>query len=463
MAELHVGQGQQYATLARAGAAAGAGDVVVVHEGVYREVLRPPAGTMWIGETGAIIDGGWNREKMHPNEGTGRGVSILQPGVTVRGFEIRNVAGNGVSIGPGGDGATLANCEIHHTLNGALSTNGGGAPVRDVTVRQVYAHDISLSGRWYETPVNGCFLFKHAYDALIEECVIERGHGEGAAAGTRSKRVTFRRCRIGRTTHLLLYASNRAQDVLIEECVLYQLADEDEFRQRDGGIGHGIVVGDEVGANSEAGNWQHGENVTVRGCLVVNAGAGVTLRNRVKTVGGVPDGYDTTIQNLVVEGCTFVTGNNSSAGVSITENPRPGKSVRGTFRKNLFVFDQLAASGAALRNNAPGVTFDDNLWSGGVPASVPASNRPVAASALVAPFAPLGEFIDLDNYRPRAGGPLDGAGYGALEAAGTEPPPPDPDPDPEPEPVDWARLRTQAAAIGAELDALIALIDEYAA
>ena len=39
MAELHVGEGQAYRTLEAAGAAARAGDEVVVHAGVYRERL----------------------------------------------------------------------------------------------------------------------------------------------------------------------------------------------------------------------------------------------------------------------------------------------------------------------------------------------------------------------------------------------------------------------------------------
>ena len=55
MAEIHVGENQPYATLARAAAAAKAGDRVVVHEQAvaYREVLRPPAGTTWEAAPGA--------------------------------------------------------------------------------------------------------------------------------------------------------------------------------------------------------------------------------------------------------------------------------------------------------------------------------------------------------------------------------------------------------------------------
>jgi len=447
MAELRVGEGQQYRTLAAAAGAARPGDIIVVHQGVYRETLRPPAGTTWQAEPGAVIDGGWDGGAMRPEAGNDRGVLISARGVTLRGFEIRNVAGNGIAVGAGGDDCLIERCEVHDTLDGALSANGTGTTIRGITVRGCHFHDISLSGTWYETPVNGCFLFKGCEDVLLEDNITERGHGEGGAFGTRSKRLTMRRCVFRRMTHLLFYVSNRAQDVLVEDSIFYQLAGEKEFRQDDGDVGQGLVIGDELSERSV--NWQHGEDIVVRRCLVVNAGSGLSIRNQIKTVHGKPDGYDTTAQRILVENCTFVTGNNSKAGVGIQENERPGKSVKATFRKNLFIVDRLGQGGVALRNNAAGVKFEMNAWSV-VPDGVGPSNAEIAASALVAPFA---EEFDINNYRPRADGPLATAGLGALGPDGPNPPPPPPPPDPDPEPgvVDWDALLEKAAGVGARL------------
>ena len=448
------GEGGTLPSLGAAAKLAKTGDEVVVHGGVYREMLRPGAGTTWQAAEGErpVIDLGWDNKPT--NSSSQNGVLINAPGVVVRGFEIRNVSGNGIGIAAGGDDCLIEDCEIHHTVSGGLSANGTGTPIRNTTIRGCYVHDISLSGRWRETPVNGCFLFKSCDGVLVEDTRIERGHGEGMAAGTRSRNLVFRRVTVARMTHLLVYASNRAQDVLLEDCVFYQMDDDEEFRQGDGDIGGGIVVGDEVAPRSL--KWQHAENVTVRRCIVINAGSGFWLRNQVKTVGGNPDGYETTIQNLLVENCTFIAGSNTKNGVDIRENERPGGvKVRGVFRNNLFVFDRLPAGAGALKSNAPGVSFEDNGWSDAVPAGARGEGNIGidAREALVAPFATVADF-NIDNYRPVAGGPLDGAGIGALEPLPVEPPPvvdPPPDPEPEPEPVDWDALFERAAAVGVQL------------
>ena len=63
MAELRVGEGQQYATLEAAAAAARPGDEVIVTAGIYRErlVANTPDVT-WRSETpgAAVLAGGWD-------------------------------------------------------------------------------------------------------------------------------------------------------------------------------------------------------------------------------------------------------------------------------------------------------------------------------------------------------------------------------------------------------------------
>jgi hypothetical protein len=91
------------------------------------------------------------------------------------------------------------------------------------------------------------------------------------AAGIQSIGIIFRRVTIHTTMHLAVYASNRAQDVLLEDCVFYQTGDP-EYRQGDGDVGAGIVIGDETRPDDKDDNWRHAENVTIRRCLAVNCG-----------------------------------------------------------------------------------------------------------------------------------------------------------------------------------------------
>ena len=477
MAELRVragaeGAGGTLPTLKAAADIARPGDRIIVEAGVYRETLRPPAGTTWQGEPGAIIDGGWQGKELSTAEDDAAGLLIKAAGVTVRGLTIRNVPGNGVAVGEGGHDFTLEDCEIANCYHGGFKANPTGGVIRNVTVRRCHVHDIALSGRFKETPVNGCFLFKSCDGVLVEDCLIERGHGEGMAAGSRSKNVTFRRCTVRDTKHLLMYVANRAQDVLVEECVLYQTG-LPEFTQRDGDVGAGLVVGDEE-SGAKDDNWQHSENVTVRRCVVWNAGGMFGIRNNAKPGKGGDDGYNTNIRNLRVERCTFVTGPLSRNGVAIADNEYGAGKVAGVFEANVFLFDRLRDGGAAFRNGAAGVTFNGNAFS---PLTLPLSgdNVHMSAAMLVAPFAPATTVAELiENLRPRAGNALALGNIGALAAAGDVEPPPPP-PDDEPGPVDWDALLAQAAAVGeqvavinmaaeaatAALGELLIALDEY--
>lgn len=447
------GEGGTLPSLKAAADLARPGDVVVVHGGVYQETLRPTARTTWVAAEGerAVIDGGWSGDHIVAADAQVDQVLVNKPGVVLRGLEIRNVPGKGVAVAAGGDGFVMEGCEIHHTVSAGLAANGTSTVIRNITIRDCHIHDISMSGKWRETPVSGCFLFRFCHDVLVEDTTIGRGYGEGIAAGVQSRRVTFRRVTMHDTAHLLMYVSNRAQDVVVEDCILYQ-SGLDEFRQGDGDVGTGPVVGDEVGVRSEG--WQHAENVTMRGCLVVNAGSLFGIRNNKKTVGGRPDGYETTIQNLRVERCTFVAGPDTRHGLGLSDNPWGSGRVAGIIRDCVFVLDQLPA-GAAINDRAPGVQVVGNWWTAGVPAGLPASNRALGLAALVDPMAFPARPFALDNYRPTAGGALvDTAGAvvaGALGVIDGPEPPVEPPPDPEPEPVDWDGLLALSAEATAEV------------
>ena len=367
MTEYHVragagGEGGSLPTLAAAVAVARPGDTIIVHEGTYPGGFRPPQGTTWQAAPGErpVIDGGWKGGNVAPDADDGKGVLVRYADITLRGFEIRNVAGQGVAVTTGGHRFVMEDCEIHHCFHGGVAANGLGDMIQGITIRGCHVHDIALSGKWKEVPVNGCFLFKSCDGVLVEDTLIERGYGEGIAAGSRSRGLTFRRVTVRDTRHLLMYASNRAQNVLIEDCVLYQRG-LPEFRQSDGQVGGGLVVGDEE-SGAKDDSWQHGENVTVRRCLVVNAGKLFELRNQKKTgSGGGQDGYNTTIQKLTVERCTFVAGPDTRAVVNIAENEYGDGKVAGRFEASVFI------GAGDFRNGAAGVKFTGNAFTDMLP------------------------------------------------------------------------------------------------
>lgn len=429
------GEGGTLPTLSAAAAVAKRGDVVIVEPGIYREILKPGAGATWLGQPGAVIDGGWKGGNLATTEDNATGVLVRYPDVTVRGFEIRNVPGQGVNVTTGGHRFLMEGCEIHHTFHGGFAANGLGVPIQGITIRNCHVHDIAMSGKWRETPVNGCFLFKSAHGALVEDCIVERGYGEGMAAGSRSVGVTFRRVTVRDTRHLLMYV-NRARDILIEDCTLYQQG-LPEFTQSDGDVGAGLVIGDEE-SGAKDDDWQHSENVIIRRCLVVNAGSLFAVRNNAKPGKGGDDGYNTNIKNLVVERCTFIAGPQSKGGLNIAENEYGAGNVAGRITANVFVLNRLAGVGAGYRSSAPGVRVEGNAISG-MPSELAADNVHIDATALVDPFAAVQAFA-LDNYRPKPGGVVDLGRMGALDVV-VPPPPPDPPDDPPPlDTPDWATL-----------------------
>jgi hypothetical protein len=453
VAELHVGEGQTYASPARAAADVVPGDTVIVHAGVYRPFRVTVNGVTWRAAPGEspVIDGGWKRDNLGNEANSASGIFVSSADVVISGFEIRDVPGRGVAIGPGARNVTLEDFHIHHTFHGGVIINGMGRTIRNVTVRRGVVEYVSLSTRWRETPVNACFPVRDVDGILIEDVTVQYGGGEGLAAGTNTRNFTARRVTVANTKHLAAYA-NRAQDVLFEDCVFRQDGIP-EWMQRDGDAGAGIVVGDEVNTGVTEG-WQHADRVTFRRCVSVGTGNLFALRNN--NTNQVTDGYDTTIRELTVENCTFIARPWTRAGVGIQNNPR-GNNVAGVFRGNVFITDQLEPGASVYRSNAGGVRFTDNAWTDGVPtgAGIGDGNMRIDASALVAPLAT--PFV-LDNARPVAGSIVAVNGWGALTAQG-EPPPPPPPPDPDEDVIDWDALIVTAQTIDANLASVAMALD----
>ena len=138
--------------------------------------------------------------------------------------------------------------------------------------------------------------------------------------------------------------------------------------------------------------------------------------------------------------------------VHLRENQhgRPHRDAQ--FHGNVVEFGNAPEGAEIGRFTGGEVTFERNAWSRVPPANMRGAGDVAGPLGLVNPGAAIGVGFDLDNYRPRAGGPLDGAGIGALAVEGPEPPPDPPDgPEPPLEAPDWDALIEQAAAVGAQL------------
>ena len=449
------GAGGSLPTLRAAAQVARAGDVVVVHAGVYRERLEPPARTTWRAAEGEgpIIDGGWDGKTVPTS--TPAQVLVNKPNVVLRGFEIRHSPGQGVAVAAGGDDFLMEDCLISDCYNGGFVINGQGTPVSNVTARRTHMHRLSRSWVVQTNPtnVNTCCSARWGRNVLFEDCSVVGGYGEGMAAGVETIGMTIRGCLIADTMHLAVDASNRARDVVVENCIIFQTGNP-TYRQGDGDYGTGIVVGDETRPDGKDDKWQHGDNIEVRYCLVVGSGALFQVRNQLKPAGGGAgqyDGYETRAKNLYVHHNTFIGGSNTKAGISLIENPI-GHEVGGRFESNVIILDKMRDGAVLLNRGAKGVAFTGNAWSALPAARVPDGDRLITAAALVNPFAELTDVgqLNADNYRPTPGGPLvvDGAAIaGALGPDGPEPPV-------EPPPVDvpdWAALMALAASVGEQV------------
>jgi hypothetical protein len=118
-----------------------------------------------------VIDGRWNGQNAPTGEGRRPQVLISKRDVTMTGFTIRNVPGAGVAVTGGGDSFTMTDCLIHDCFDSGVAVNGLGHAVENVTFRGVHVRRVSRSWVVEESPkgVAGCFLFRYAKNALVED------------------------------------------------------------------------------------------------------------------------------------------------------------------------------------------------------------------------------------------------------------------------------------------------------
>ena len=445
------GEGGTLPSLAAAATVAKRGDTVIVEPGVYRERLAAdtPGVTWQAAGPGAVIDGRW--------DGKAHNASIFQStvtvdGATVEGFTIRDCPGRAMVIT--GDGAVVRDCAIDNCYASGIGIQQAkGARLERVSVERT-------GMKWKVANDHGsvaALAFIECTDCIADGCTFGRGYGEGIDIGRGSVGCAVRNCIVHDHGHVQLYFV-RSSDCEATGNVVY-LSGDTNWRIGDNWPS-GICIGDESGP--QVAKFAHSRGNIVRGNVVVNCGTLFDVRNNVNS-------YDTQLLDTIVERNTFVAGPCTRVAVHLRENQHGRPHRNAQFRGNVVEFGNAPEGAEIGRFTGGEVTFERNAWTRQPPANMRGAGDVAGPLGLVEPGAAIGAGFDLDHYRPRAGGPLDGAGIGALAVEGPEPPPdPEPDPDPEPGAVDWGTLigwveatRDGAVTVATSLDALLVDMRKY--
>lgn len=456
MAELRVGEGQQYRTLEAAAAAARPGDEVIVTAGVYRErlVANTPNVT-WRSETpgAAVLAGGWDGQTVGAGRHSGQ-VQLSAAGARAVGFTIRNCPGRGIVLSA--DNTQAIGNIIDNCCDGGIIAND----CADILIKDNVLTRLGMS--WVageRRVVSGSMNLVKVRNGRATGNRVSGGHGEGINCGRGSYNCRVDGNIVSDCSHLAYYF-NRCVDCIIERNVAVLTRDPAFDAGESGNWPAAYVFGDEA-AHSDSYPWQRGNHLLNN--LAVGYGTLVDVRNNAETQGRA--GYNTQLAGSRIEGNTLIAGPGTRAGMMLRENQR-GRPHRDTVvRHNVIYFNGAEAGAAIGRLTGGGVTFERNAWTQQPPANMRGAGDLVGPVGLVNPGAEVAgsgatglTVFDVDNYRPRGDSPLVGAGpdgltWGALEPVTTEPPP-DPDPDPEPEPEegpDWAALLELTASIGEQL------------
>lgn len=168
-AELHVGSGQAYSTVASGIAASSGGDTIVIHSGTYNEKnLRPKGNTTLKGATGEskpIIDG----QQTAYTPGTTLHVFRMYNvnDVTLDGLDIRNGGTYTVSTGGGEDNITIKNCYISVTWGVGKYANDNAACIvtGSGTTNIVIQNNVLTANN---AGVHGVLIWQNDGSAIIE-------------------------------------------------------------------------------------------------------------------------------------------------------------------------------------------------------------------------------------------------------------------------------------------------------
>ena len=437
-----------FKTLRRASTAVRPSDAVQVRPAVYREtlIIRQPGA--WIGEPGAILDGGYSHESALKSGDSWRNAVYRPPkddettvircqsdAVLIDGLDIRNSGDAGISAGAV-KGLMIRNCHISHTYDSAIRINGGSGWAEDIVIEgnvcvaaSVKKFDPGRGG--VAQGVSGIIKVGRARRVKIVRNRAVGGHGEGINTGKDIFGFEVGWNFVANSAHKMSY-SNHAQDGWIHDNVFVCTGDP-AYLYHDGEAPAALACVDE----ETRGTFTPSNNIRWERNLVVDCGIPLQVK---------PKKADAA---LAFERNTFVWGPLTRRG-PVVENGRV------TVRGNLFA----VAKGGPMPSGKPAVV-GANLWSVQPPAGWRGEGDVVADPQLVRPEMPQGTHdpfglvadvaLDAAGFAPAGDGPAANNGkavFGALEPA---PPEDDTEPDGPPPAPDSAVILAELQEVRARL------------
>jgi hypothetical protein len=357
-------------------------------------------------------------------------VSLLAPGVTFRGFVVRNVAGRAVGIQA--DDCVVEDVRADFTNGGSVYVLGSGASkvhrarlTRVVITRSsMKFFDPSRTGSCSPEEggpelVQGTLQIKFGKDITVEDCTVAYNYAEGISAAKESENVVIRRNTIHTNNHVHLYAVGGQNTRAYENMVFFCQNHKEVSR---GDVIDGIVIGDENKTGTlptVSGAWYNN--------LVVGMKRALQVRNG--------PAYRTVLKNAYFGYNTFVSSSDTLTAVEIN-SPADTTHSRTLFENNLMV----GYPGRPIaKANRPlgGVRFRNNLWSQSPPPAFLGEDSIVQAPGLVSPQVPIqceydvrslqlpdptATTFDPRNYALRSHSPAVGEASNRSPANGVTPP-----------------------------------------
>lgn len=398
-------------TIGKASDRVNAGDEVRIRTAVYNETVRfRTPNTTWRADTGhtPVIDGRYheglfnNGTLPHPDETTnflppgnvGAMVSLSEPGITIDGLTVQNVAGSAISVSE--SNCTVRNCRVDFAYNSGIKANTTGALIDHVVIENNVCTRISV--RYYDPlrvaggqeSVSGVLKIGRTRDSIVRNNVLAYGHGEGINIGKASYRTLVEGNIVHTCNHVHIYI-NRSVDVTIRNNLVYHLYIPDFVGDNDKPPA-GIAIGDE---GAENGSWPHSSGGQIYNNIVVGLGTLFSLRNNANY-------YDTQMENCYVGFNTFVGREKTWTAVAMAGNMK-GRNHRNSVFENNIIYSTGRISTAT--GDLSGIAFRNNIWSAQPDAAMRGPDDRIgdpnlanAMARLVEDFPKPDSNIDVHNY-----------------------------------------------------------------
>lgn len=311
-------------------------------------------------------------------------VTLNATGVTWNGIDIRNVAGEGMTIKK--SDCTLLNTTIDFCYSACLMVDGGSLStiIDNTTITGCNFSRSSMKyynrnrGKktdsagnpiyYYGQPgegegggpeaVTGCFKVLHATDTTVTDCLVAWTRGEGFAGAKGSNRTIFQDCIAYNTYHVSCYATKGCQNVTFRRCVSIQTGHAESV-QNDGLNAANFVLGIEM-ANS--GGYTSGPVHNFHNNVAFGGAYCFEVRNN---AGSGDEGYDSQLDGSYIGYNTLIGGPHTKFVVGIADNKRGNNHTEKNIFENNLILSKYHTTTTIAKETSQfaKAMIRNNIWS----------------------------------------------------------------------------------------------------